>query len=91
MVALARMSPRFARTQAMTGTDLRRRRLRLGWSRNQLAHQLGVSAEDLAAWEEESSSIGCPAAAELLLRDGERTDEPRRPLADEGERRRYVG
>jgi transcriptional regulator with XRE-family HTH domain len=75
----------------MTGSDLRRRRLRLGWSRNQLAHRLGVSAEALASWEEEASSIGCPAAAELVLRDAERTEEPRFDRSDDSERRRYVG
>lgn len=74
----------------MTGPDIRSRRLRLGWSRDQLAHRLGVSAEALASWEDEATSIGFPAATELVLRDAERSEEPRRPLASDDERRRYA-
>jgi transcriptional regulator with XRE-family HTH domain len=72
----------------MTGSDLRRRRLRLGWSRNQLAHQLGVSPEAVAEWEEDASSIRFPAAVEVVLRDRDGERETR--VAD-SEARRYVG
>jgi len=66
----------------MTGPDLHSRRLRLGLSRDQLAHRLGVTAEALASWEDEVTSIGFPAATELVLRDAERTEEPRHSPAE---------
>jgi transcriptional regulator with XRE-family HTH domain len=76
----------------MTGSDLRRRRLRLGWSRDQLAHRLGVPAEAVAQWEEGAISIHCPAATEVILKDGERdTWAASEPDATSHESRRYVG
>ena len=52
----------------ITGTDLRRQRLRMGWSRDQLAHSVGVTAETVASWEEGSEKINCPAVVEQILR-----------------------
>ena len=74
----------------MTGSDLRRRRLRRGWSRDQLAHQLGVSAEAVAEWEEGASLIGFPAAVEVVLRERDREGDAE-SRAPNLESRRYVG
>ena len=63
----------------MTGTLIRSRRLRLGISRNELAHSVGVSPEALGAWEEERGEIACPHALEQILRQNEsRIGEPSR-------------
>jgi transcriptional regulator with XRE-family HTH domain len=55
----------------LTGNQLRRERLRIGWSRNQLAHEVGVSAEDVASWEEGSRTIDCPVVLDQVLRQHE--------------------
>lgn len=55
----------------MTGSEIRRRRLRLGLSRNQLAHQLGVAAEAVEEWEDGASAITCPLALNQILREEE--------------------
>jgi transcriptional regulator with XRE-family HTH domain len=62
----------------MNPTDLRRRRLRIGWSAEQLAHAAGVSATALRAWEEGSAPVSCPHAIEQLLRqrEADRYDAP---------------
>ena len=57
--------------QTLNGGDLRRKRLRLGWSREQFAHSVGVSAETVALWEEGSEKIGCPVVVEQVLRRNE--------------------
>ena len=57
----------------ITGSDLRRRRLRMGWSREQFAHSVGVTAETVASWEEETQSIDCPSVVGQILRQN---DEP---------------
>jgi transcriptional regulator with XRE-family HTH domain len=57
----------------MSGPSLRSRRLRLGWSKGQLAHALGVSETALAEWEEDSAKITCPHALEQLLEQREAT------------------
>jgi transcriptional regulator with XRE-family HTH domain len=78
--------------KGMTGSDLRKRRLRLGWSRGQLAHRLGVSPDAVADWEEGAISIHCPAAAEVILKDGERdTSAETESRSLDYESRRYVG
>ena len=78
--------------EPMTGSDLRKRRLRLGWSRHQLAHRLGVSPDAVAEWEEGAISIHCPAATEVILKDGERdTSADRESRITDYESRRYVG
>ena len=56
----------------ITGPDLRRQRLRLGWSRDQFAHSVGVTAETVASWEDESSKINCPSVVEQVLRQQDR-------------------
>jgi DNA-binding transcriptional regulator YiaG len=55
----------------MTPSDLRRRRLRIGLSREQLAHAVGVPSVTLSAWEEGTAPVSCPRALEQLLRQRE--------------------
>ena len=55
----------------MTGPELRSRRLRLGLNRDQLAHAVGVDANDVAQWEEGAAEIRCPRAVEQILRQNE--------------------
>ena len=55
----------------MNPSDLRRRRLRLGLSREQLAQAVGVSPLMLRAWEEGTAPVSCPRALEQLLRQRE--------------------
>jgi transcriptional regulator with XRE-family HTH domain len=64
----------------MSPSDLRRRRLRIGLSREQLAHAVGVPAPTLSAWEEGTAPVSCPHALEQLLRQREEPafDELRR-------------
>ena len=57
--------------QDLNGGDLRRKRLRLGWSREQFAHSVGVSAEKVALWEEGAEKIDCPVVVEQVLRQNE--------------------
>ncbi len=52
-------------------SDLRARRLRIGWSREQLAHAVGVPENNVRAWEEGSAPVTCPRAVEQLLRQRE--------------------
>lgn len=62
----------------MTPSDLRRRRLRSGLSREQLANAVGVPLPTLLAWEEGTAPVSCPRALEQLLR--QREDSPREEL-----------
>jgi transcriptional regulator with XRE-family HTH domain len=55
----------------MNPSDLRRRRLRIGWSREQLAHAVGISPVLLRAWEDGTVPVSCPRALEQLLRQCE--------------------
>jgi len=55
----------------MNPSDLRRRRLRIGWSREQLAHAVGVPPLLLRSWEEGTAPVSCPRALEQLLRQRE--------------------
>lgn len=55
----------------MNPSDLRSRRLRIGWSREQLAHAVGVSPLLLRAWEDGTAPVSCPRALEQLLRQRE--------------------
>ena len=55
----------------MNPSDLRRRRLRIGLSREQLAHAVGVSPLTLRAWEEGTAPVTFPRALEQLLRQCE--------------------
>jgi transcriptional regulator with XRE-family HTH domain len=52
----------------MTAHQLRARRLRLGWSRNQLAQILGVPIDAVCDWENGTRPIEVPAAVEQVLR-----------------------
>ena len=51
----------------MDGKALRSQRLRRGMSRGQLAHEVGVDIETLAAWEDGDAAISCPHAVEQVL------------------------
>ncbi len=62
----------------MTPNELRARRLHLGWSRDQLAHNLGVPIDEVADWEDGSRPIKTPAAVEQLLRQQESRFRDRR-------------
>ena len=64
----------------MTGNLIRSRRLLLGWSRDQLAHSVGVSSDQLVAWEEDRGEVQCPRALEQILRQSESRDGERSPL-----------
>jgi transcriptional regulator with XRE-family HTH domain len=59
----------------MSGDSLRSQRLRLGWSREQLAHTVGVPAARVAAWENDNAPIDCPRAVAQVL--AQTRDEPR--------------
>lgn len=64
----------------MTGSELHSRRLRLGYSRDALAHAIGVSASTIAEWESGLAPITFPSALEQLLRQFESTSlRPDRP------------
>ena len=60
----------------MTSHDLRSRRLRLGCSREQLAHSVGVPVNTLRNWEEGAAPITCPRALEQVLRQHEQERYP---------------
>jgi DNA-binding transcriptional regulator YiaG len=55
----------------VTGSDIRSRRIRLGLSRNQLAHRLGVPAQVVEEWEAGASDVTCPSALSQILREEE--------------------
>ena len=55
----------------MSSSYLRSRRLRIGLSREQLAHAVGVSPVMLRAWEDGTAPVTCPRALEQLLRQRE--------------------
>ena len=46
----------------------------MGWSRDQFAHSVGVSADTVASWEEGSQKISCPSVVEQILRQNEPRD-----------------
>lgn len=71
----------------MNGPEFRHRRLRLGWSREQLAHSVGVPPEAIQKWENGESDISCPAALEQILRQTESASEVFEP----GERQGWSG
>lgn len=53
--------------QTLSGQELRRRRLRLGITRDQLAHSVGVPPALVLAWEEDAAEIACPNALRQIL------------------------
>ena len=57
--------------QRLSGSDLRTRRIRLGLSRERIAHAVGVPTATVIEWEDEAVPISCPRAVEQLLRQGE--------------------
>jgi len=65
----------------MTPNDLRTRRLRIGWSREQLAHSVGVSVTALRAWEDGTAPINCPRAVEQVLAQREESEQDSLPRA----------
>jgi transcriptional regulator with XRE-family HTH domain len=52
----------------MHGAELRSRRIRIGCSRDQVAHALGVDAPTIQAWETDGEPIAFPSAVEQVLR-----------------------
>jgi len=51
----------------ITGSELRRARLRLGWSREQLGHRIGVDPDTIALWELGSLEVSMPVVLEHVL------------------------
>ena len=66
----------------MTGPELRTRRLRLGRSRTELAHAVGVESDILVGWEEGGVAIDCPHAVEQVLHQFEETRTDRQMAID---------
>jgi len=40
----------------------------MGWSRDQLGHQIGVASDTISLWEEGSLAVSCPVVLEQVLR-----------------------
>ena len=57
--------------QSLSGQELRRRRLRLGISRDQLAHSVGVPPAMVLAWEEDAAEVACPNALRQILQQSD--------------------
>ena len=57
--------------EILSGQELRRRRLRLGLSRDQLAHSLGVPPAMVLAWEEDTAEVACPNALRQILQQSD--------------------
>ena len=57
--------------KTISGADLRRARLRAGWSREQLGHQIGVDSDTISLWEQGSLEVSCPVVLEQVLRRAE--------------------
>lgn len=55
----------------LSGPDIRRARLRLGWSREQLGHRIGVDPDTIALWEQGSLEVSMPIVVEHVLRPTE--------------------
>ena len=63
--------------ESLSGQELRRRRLRLGLSRDQLAHSVGVPPAMILAWEEDAAEVACPnALRQILQQSDERYIQP---------------
>ena len=52
----------------MEGSELRSRRIRIGVSRDQVAHALGIDVPTLQSWENDGEPIAFPSAVEVVLR-----------------------
>lgn len=57
--------------ETLSGQELRRRRLRLGLSRDQLAHSVGVPPATILAWEEDAAEVACPNALRQILQQSD--------------------
>jgi DNA-binding transcriptional regulator YiaG len=57
--------------ESLTGQELRRRRLRCGLSRDQLAHSVGVPPAMILAWEEDAAEIAFPNALRQILQQSD--------------------
>ena len=69
---MARKMLRFLRImETLHGQELRRRRLRLGLSRDQLAHSVGVPPAMILAWEEDAAEVACPNALRQILQQSD--------------------
>ena len=67
----------------ITADQLRHNRLRLGWSREQLGHRIGVDADTISLWEQGSLEISCPIVLDQIFRSHEVHYARRRPAGDE--------
>lgn len=57
--------------KTLSGSDIRRARLRLGLSRDQLGHRIGVDADTIALWELGSLEVSMPIVLEHVLHSSE--------------------
>ena len=57
--------------KTLNGPEIRRARLRIGWSREQLGHQIGVDSDTISLWEQGSLEVSCPIVLEQVLRSAE--------------------
>ena len=61
--------------QRLSGSELRSRRIRLGLSRERIAHAVGVPITAVSEWEDDVEPIACPHAVEQVLRQQEEATE----------------
>ena len=54
--------------KTLSGPDIRRARLRIGWSREQLGHQIGVDPDTISLWEQGSLEVSMPIVLEQVFR-----------------------
>lgn len=64
-------------TTFLTGAEVHMRRLRIGWSRERLAHEVGVDAQLVESWENDNRPVTFPRAVEQVLKQVERQEVPR--------------
>ena len=57
--------------ETLSGQELRRRRLRLGLSRDQLAQSVGVPPATILAWEEDTAAVAFPHALRQILQQSD--------------------
>lgn len=55
----------------LSGDELRRRRIALGWSRNQLGHAVGVAADEVSQWESGDAPVRYGLAVRYALEHAE--------------------
>ena len=54
--------------KTLSGSEIRRSRLRIGWSREQLGQQIGVDSDTISLWEQGSLEVSCPIVLEQVFR-----------------------